>query len=321
MKRFTLLLLTFVLVFGFAGCNNNPNEAGIKETDKKEDISLTRLKEKISDDNKLIGVAYLGYLEGDLKTACNDLVNLDYTKDFSFIKDIDKCGENEGFRMYLIVPKDEDVTVTAYKCEFDADYMPYAGEKLVEANGPILVRGNISDTIPNLYIVAKKGTEKVEYTPIQSGKDGKLENSKNLVYDFTPYDKLPEFVAFDEVPDYVFCGIWMCFAYDLNGEERTLNLTIEPDGNVKYAYGIGNSEILEKFEGTWEVDENDILHFNLVGGPLTSVEDTASFVPYECNPSFKWDIGVNGLILTHTDGDEILYGTSGKTFEFFANEY
>jgi len=28
-----------------------------------------------------------------------------------------------------------------------------------------------------------------------------------------------------------------------------------------------------------------------------------------------------GLSLTHIDGDAILYGTNGQTFEFVANEY
>ena len=139
--------------------------------------------------------------------------------------------------MYAIVPADNQVTITVCKCEFGEEYLPYDGEELIEANEPILVRGNISDTIPNLYVIAKKGSEKVCYTPVQSGMDGRLENSETKVYDFTPYDKMTEFSGSDEIPDAEFCGNWIAFANDGNGEERALVLGL----NISYVYGIGNS--------------------------------------------------------------------------------
>ena len=52
----------------------------------------------------------------------------DYIEDISFIKDIEKYAENEGYRMYAIVPADNQVTITVYKCEFDEEYLPYDGE-------------------------------------------------------------------------------------------------------------------------------------------------------------------------------------------------
>ena len=80
--------------------------------------------------------------------------------------------------MYLVVPADDSVTISVCKCEFDDDYMPYDGEELISTNEPVLIRGNMSDTIPNLYVIAKKGSEKVEYTPVQSGMDGRLIEAK-----------------------------------------------------------------------------------------------------------------------------------------------
>ena len=316
MKKVGLLFLALVFVVAIVGCTAKPVTNGdtIQETSE-----LTALQGKITSDGKLIGVAYLGWLEGDLTTTIADLAGLEYTKDMPFVRDITKCAENEGYRMYLVVPADASVTVTVYKCAFDDAYMPYAGEELVSANEPILVRGNISDTIPNLYVVAQKGNEKVEYTTVQSGMDGKLENSKNKVYDFTPYDLLPEFVAYDRVPDAVFCGTWSAIANDGNGEERALNLVIEPDGTAKYSYGIGNSEVLELFEGTWSL-ENDILKFELVGGVPESFENAVVRMPYDCNPSFAWEMTAEGLSLKHVGGDEIIYGTSGNTFLFNAVE-
>ena len=65
----------------------------------------------------------------------------------------------------------------------------------------------------------------------------------------------------------------------------------------------------------------NILKFELVGGPLESVENPVVAEPYDCNPSFEWEMTTEGLSLTHIDGDEILYGTKGNTFEFYENEY
>ena len=322
MKRYILLLLAFVLVLGLAGCKENPVPSG--ETNKPEVQTeakeLTELKDRIKADGKLIGVAYLGWIEGDAETAKAELAKLDYIEDISFIKDIEKYAENEGYRMYAIVPADNQVTITVCKCEFGEEYLPYDGEELIEANEPILVRGNISDTIPNLYVIAKKGSEKVCYTPVQSGMDGRLENSETKVYDFTPYDKMSEFSGSDEIPDAEFCGNWIAFANDGNGEERSLILELHTDGTVSYAYGIGNSEVLERFEGTWKLD-GDVLKLNLNGGVVEGVDEPIVISPYPLNASFEWEVNPGGLELTHIDGDAILYGTKGNTFEFYINEY
>jgi len=322
MKRFILFLLAFVLVLGLAGCKEKPALGG--ETNKPEVQTeakeLTELKDRIKADGKLIGVAYLGWIEGDAETAKTELAKLDYIEDISFIKDIEKYAENEGYRMYAIVPADNQVTITVCKCEFGEEYLPYDGEELIEANEPILVRGNISDTIPNLYVIAKKGSEKVCYTPVQSGMDGRLENSETKVYDFTPYDKMSEFSGSDEIPDAEFCGSWIAFANDGNGEERALGLELNPDGTVSYVYGIGNSEVLEQFEGIWKLD-GDVLKLNLNGGVVEGVDEPIVISPYPLNASFEWEVNPGGLELTHIDGDAILYGTKGQTFEFYENEY
>ncbi len=322
MKKYIILLLAVVLVLGLASCKDKP--AGNNEKDKAqvqtEPSLLDELQGKIKADGKLLGVAYLGWIEGDAETAKAELAKQDYIEDISFVKDIEKYAENEGYRMYAIVPADDSVTISVCKCEFDDEYMPYDGEELIEANGPILVRGNMSDTIPNLYVITKKGSEKVEYTPVQSGMDGRLENSENLVYDFTPYDKMAEFSGSDEIPDAEFCGNWIAFANDGNGEERSLILELNTDGTVSYAYGIGNSEVLERFEGTWKLD-GDVLKLNLNGGVVEGVDEPIVISPYPLNASFEWEVNPGGLELTHIDGDAILYGTKGNTFEFYVNEY
>ena len=324
MKKYILLLLVFVLIVAITGCSKKPvsNNGNDVETpgltlSREGEEALSELQEKISADGKLLGVAYLGFIDYDTKFDMEEFKKQEHIKALPLIENIYEYAENEGYRIYAIVPADNQVTITVCKCEFGEEYLPYDGEELIKANGPILVRGNVSDTIPNLYVIAKKGSEKVEYTPVQSGMDGRLENNKNKVFDFTPYDFMAEFSAYDRVPDAVFCGSWTTIE-TVADEERVLILNIEPDGTVNYAYGIGNSEILEQFEGTWELD-GDILKLSMMGGPPESVENPVVLEPYDCNPSFEWEVNPGGLELTHIDGDEILYGTRGQTFEFYEN--
>ena len=213
MKKYILLLLVFVLIVAITGCSKKPvsNNGNDVETpgltlSREGEEALSELQEKISADGKLLGVAYLGFIDYDTKFDMEEFKKQEHIKALPLIENIYEYAENEGYRIYAIVPADNQVTITVCKCEFGEEYLPYDGEELIKANGPILVRGNISDTIPNLYVIAKKGSEKVEYTPVQSGMDGRLENSENLVYDFTPYDKMAEFSGSDEIPDAEFCG-------------------------------------------------------------------------------------------------------------------
>ena len=323
MKKYILLLLVFVLIVAITGCSKKPvsNNGNDVETpgltlSREGEEALSELQEKISADGKLLGVAYLGFIDYDTKFDMEEFKKQEHIKALPLIENIYEYAENEGYRIYAIVPADNQVTITVCKCEFGEEYLPYDGEELIKANGPILVRGNISDTIPNLYVIAKKGSEKVCYIPAQSGMDGRLENSENKIYDFTPYDKMAEFSGADRLPDAVFCGNWTTIEKDGNGEDRVLYLNLEPNGEVSYTYGIGNSEILEKFEGTWNLD-GDVLKLSMIGGPLDSVDNPVVLEPYDCNPSFTWEINAGGLELTHIDGDEILFGTKGGLFEFY----
>ena len=327
MKKYILLLLVFVLIVAITGCSKKPvsNNGNDVETpgltlSREGEEALSELQEKISADGKLLGVAYLGFIDYDTKFDMEEFKKQEHIKALPLIENIYEYAENEGYRIYAIVPADNQVTITVCKCEFGEEYLPYDGEELIEANEPILVRGNISDTIPNLYVIAKKGSEKVCYTPVQSGMDGRLENSETKVYDFTPYDKMAEFSGSDEIPDAEFCGSWITFANDGNGEERSLILELNTDGTVSYAYGIGNSEVLERFEGTWKLD-GDVLKLNLNGGVVEGVDEPIVISPYPLNASFEWEVNPGGLELTHIDGDAILYGTKGNTFEFYINEY
>ncbi len=323
MKRWLSLLLVCILSLLMVGCADEPpvpvdvtttTTTAVVEETPVEPAELTALKRSIKSADKLFGVAYLGGFEGTPDRAKEELFKQEYLKDLAFIKDVSAYTAQDGWQMYCVVPADGTVTVTVYEYVFADE--PYKGKELISSNGPILLRGNVSEIVPNLCIVATKGDIAVEHTPQQSGMDGKLVNTDDKVYDFTPYEYMPQFGGVDRVPDVVFCGDWWTEAKDGNGEERSLTLSLNGDGTVEYAYGIGQSEILEKFEGTWSLDKKDRLCLDMTGGALNGVEDFTVDDPYDCHPVFEWEITADGLTLTHVDGDVILYGTEDSAFEF-----
>ena len=200
MKKYILLLLVFVLIVAITGCSKKPvsNNGNDVETpglalSREGEQALSELQEKMQDEGKLIGVAYLGYVDYDAKLDLTEIKSREYVKELELVENIYAYAENEGYRVYCIVPADNQVTITVCKCEFGEEYLPYDGEELIKANGPILVRGDVSDTIPNLYVVAEKDGVVAECTLAQSGKDGRLADGGDVIYDFTPYDLMPEF--------------------------------------------------------------------------------------------------------------------------------
>lgn len=325
MKRWLGLLFVCTLFLMMVGCaretsvlTKEPTTTTAAPTTSPavtENRSLTAVKEQIGAADKLFGVAYLGGFEGAADEAKTELFEQDYLKDLDFIKDITAYAALDGWEMYCIVPAD-DVTLTVYEYVFADE--PYKGDELISSNQPILLRGNVSEIVPNLCIVATKGDVAVEYTPMQSGKDGKLVNSNGKVYDFTPYALMPQFGGVDRVPDAVFCGEWWAEAKDGNGEERSLMLTLNPDGTMAYAYGIGNSEILEQFSGTWSLDSQDRLCISMTGGVLEEMDNPVVTNPYDSDLIFAWEITDEGLALTHLSGGVLLYGTDGESFVFLS---
>lgn len=185
MKKIFVLGLFCVLSVFLVGCTQQPVN--------KENEKLVALQKEIKQADKLLGVAYLGWFEGEAQEAIEVAINTDYLSDLTFLSEITNYGENEGYRMYCLVPVDDRVKICVSTCEFDDEFMPYAGNTVVSLNKPFFVRGNMSDTIPNLYVEATKGDQKVEFTLSQSGMDGKVVNSEGLFYDFTPYDLMDEF--------------------------------------------------------------------------------------------------------------------------------
>ena len=158
-----------------------------------EDSKLAALREEIAGSGALFGVAYLGYAE--LPTWADVCVYVEAngcSDEFPFLLDVteDHAVLQEGGELYAVVPAGKDVSLTVSEFLMDEeDYIPDWGKDLLHVfdGKPLLLRGNVSEIVPNLLITAEKGAEVIECSPCISGMDGSLVLSEG-VYDFTPYD-------------------------------------------------------------------------------------------------------------------------------------
>jgi len=151
-------------------------------------MTLEQLRAQIKAEGKLFGVAYLGGFEGDAQSARAELLEQDYIEALPFLKNVTNYAEQNGCLMFCVVPADDSVTLSV--CEYVFADQPYVGEEMLSTNQPVLLRGNVSDVVPNLCVIATKGAEQVEYCPNLSGRDGSLTDNAKKIYDFSPYYNL-----------------------------------------------------------------------------------------------------------------------------------
>ena len=348
MKKIISLLLVFTLcAMLFVSCtdetdkpdavNNNDvtqtdDSQGDKTTSKpdkseKEDELLTQLRKQISDSGAKLGVAYLGYFVETFDDTKDYFKYLGIYEDYPFVEEMELCDliVNENNEMYLVVPADNTETVKVYDAVLNEEtYELEKGELLGEsANGkPFLLLCNVSEIIPNVII--SKGT--FEYSPCLSGEDGELVENQDI-YDFSPYEKIKEYYDIQnglaDGADPIFCGSWFGESENGDYELMAMNLELYVDGTATYVYGVGNSEPTEWFMGEWSFDaERDMILLDMYGGvPNDYVDSDELFIdPYELKCGFKWDMDYRDdgtyLILTHEEGNPILWGKNGATFEF-----
>ena len=341
-------VLSFVLVFALcmvmlASCtdNNNTNtekddgttitdtkdDKETQEENVKKDAVLEGLKKQISDSGAKLGVAYLGCFVETFDDTKEYFKYLGLYEDYPFVEEMEPRDliVNENNEMYLVVPADNTETVKVYDAVLnEEEYELEKGELLGEsANGkPFLLLCNVSEIIPNVII----STGTLEYSPYLSGEDGELVENQDI-YDFSPYEKIKEYYDIQnglaDGADPIFCGSW--FGESENGDRELMAMSLElyVDGTATYIYGVGNSEPTEWFIGEWSFDaERDMILLDMFGGVPNDYEDSEELFidPYELKCGFKWDMDYRDdgtyLILTHEEGDPILWGKNGATFEF-----
>lgn len=310
MKRWILLIISVMLMLTMAGCGSTPADPTVYVPSNDP---LTNLKNILVSGDKLLGIAFLGHSDTEVDGISDELSRQAFIEQIPFVTDIKTVAENEGNQLFCVIPTDETVTVSVYDFGWDENHLPVIGETLISSNEPFLVRGNQEAYVPNLYLVAEKGNRRVEYQMVRSGIEARLENLDNQMFDFTPYNLLPEFhnLATEEKP---LCASWLGDVRDANDVEFALLLYIHESGEARFAFGNSETEMSELYVGTWEIDD-DILKLRVKGGKPGYGEELK-----EKNMDFRWGLSSGVMRLQHIGGDPLMQGSEGKTFEFWSND-
>ncbi len=263
----------------------------------------------------LIGVAYLGRVEGDFSAVQNDIKEQSYISQYSFIPEIKDThfAQNEGGELYCVMPLDDSVTINIFKAESGSQ--TNRGEQLLTCSDgmPILIQGNLSETVPNLMIVATKGDLAVEYAPLRSEKYGTLENENKLIYDFSPYDLMPEFTGSVPEVEWDFYGDWQCSLVEADGSPVELLLSVSPD---RVEYSFATKEYIGDLHGNFYVMSDQRLRLEL-GGTAISVETgEVTDICREIDALFRWDVREEDLCLTYLIGDLFYPGVTITDYRF-----
>ncbi len=284
----------------------------------KEDGRLEEIRQQTKNANTLLAVAYLGETEGDFDAVHTFITQQAYYTYYHFFAEIpEKCfAQNDGSELYCVVPAERDVNLSIHKAEFDeTSARMIAGEELLSVTNTdaLLLRGNISESMPNLMIVAKKGDITVEYTPCLSLKNGVLENEQKAVYDFSPYDVMERFLGEDAQTRWDFYGDWTCTVLEQNDSQVTMNLSIAPEG-VEYSYIAG--EVSGSLHGEFMVQSGGGIRLGVDGKVTYPGEQGPFTLDREMDAIFLWEVKDGKLLLTHTVGDYPYPNPTVTTYSF-----
>ncbi len=309
MKHMKNLVCILLCLFVLTSCS----------TPKEENTYLKNIREQVQGADKLLGVAYLGDVEGDFQTIGEYLDSQEYIKVYPFIKEIKESHfiENEGAELYCVLPADNNVSVTIYETVLNQETaQPEQGEQLfLKKDGkPILLRGNISDIVPNLMIVAKKDDSEVSFSPSLSLKNGMMDNSRQEIFEFTPYELMPQFNGTDASVQWEFCGDWTATVTEFNGETYQLNFSAASDSCVELSYE--SETVTGSYTGNWLILSDQRLRLELGGEAKDSKMPDALGLHTDVDGIYYWDMQDGNLILTYINGTPFYPVATVKEFRF-----
>ena len=334
MKKITVIIavvLSLLILASCGGGGENPTTTVPSTTEtttepvteSESQKALSEFQKHMKDEGYLCGVAYLGYYSEDIGVIIEDLKYKGIYDKHKFLDEIKRKDFHslEGSEFYAVVPA-EGVNITVNEYGFNEEGIGYAIKEIVKITDgtPVFIRGNISDIMPNIQLIItdENGTEK-EYLPSMSLENGLLSKGQQI-YDFSPYDLIgghfENITTFEDTPAFV--GEWWGEHYS-DDELLSLNLSLKENGEAEYSYGYGNSEILERFNGSWYYESEDSINLIMYGGPQSSDGSEAdSTEQYDTDIMVSWSYNENNgtLTLTHLSGGVLLYGTEGESFTF-----
>lgn len=331
MKRW--LALAMACALALTGCGKEEAPSPAPETppsvtqpavpEVSASPELERLRADITQSGALVGVAYLGSVE--LPGFADVSIYLEangFGDKHPFLYDIpeEHLVRQEGCEIFAVVPASPDVRLTIREYVMNDELTDGApGDVLLSIpdGAPVLLIGTATELISNLYIQAEDSTGlRVDYVPCPIAENWYL-NPGEGVYDFTSTELLGQFGPGNGHAWWLaLCDTWYTRFYNGDGEEMALTLSLMPDGRAEYSYGYPNSEILERFEGSWSVPEDQQLMLELHGGPQSSQGSTTSGESYPLTSFLHYEFYGNTLVLNHESASPLLAGAQSAQFSF-----
>lgn len=277
-----LFCLTFIVCFSFvflAGCTSKPSDNTETDSDKsskavsinqteKEETLLLGLRNSIRENNCMLGVAFIGYVnsEGTEEDVHDYLANSACAKAYPFLTDYDAVL-HEGAELYAFVPANEEYQITVYGAGVteNGEYEDYKETPICQGKpGEIIVlRCNLSEIYSNVLVCVTDGDAMLEYRPMLSMMDGRLAQAE-ACYDFTVYDSdgqqnedtHPAYVLLlenDEIKYYINKGMVLTYTGDTQ--------TIDGHQCIVFALATEHEDKLVR-ERYYAVFENTIYSFD-----------------------------------------------------------
>ncbi len=218
---------------------------------------LNSIRSYMMDMEELCGVAFLGWFGSDWEYLADYLVMGGYTVQYPFLENITEaqfaCGE--GSELYLIVPRDENASVTVNQIGSNGEI-----ERVLyrsESGEPILIQGNIGTFEGEnptfnleLQIVEKDGDSLTCFPGRDFGAMGVLEPTPVLDLIMAPVSLM------ESVGDIVLVGQWSGYVLPEDGRDSyEVNFAFYEDGSMEYAdgpYSENQYGLDTYYRGTWE---------------------------------------------------------------------
>ncbi|MDY3014450.1 MAG: hypothetical protein SOR61_04545 [Evtepia sp.] len=184
------LALLLALSLAACGAPSTPEETPTPPSDPPgtsqpdpapEDASLTKLRQEMKENGNIGAIAFLGTLPQGDRSGLNSLLQHESLEAYPFLRNIpeDRITQQTGDEVYCLVPLDETVSLTVQEliCNESNHYQQEPGKVLFSSQDgqPVLLIGNQSDIIPNLFITLKDSSgQTLTYAPSLSLCDGSV---------------------------------------------------------------------------------------------------------------------------------------------------
>ena len=291
--------------------------------------SLAQLRQTLTDGGYVCGVAYLDVCDGAYPDGLQGyLRDTAYPTELPFVTaiDDDHWADWYGYDLYCVVPADPSASVAVNVWD------PMTGEDgevlyRSESGDPIVIQCNGDEGYtPNTHvIIVDSSGSSVDFFPMMDAATRTLDvpdRGDPWMYDFTLYNT-------DGLTPEALLGDWAAFDLtDGDGNPRTCGLSFYEDGTMEYWYGEPMSDILERFEGTWFVNDqsptatgrplNVQFDMTLTGG---AVLEDGGVEPYDFWGTYDISLSPNDdsgdfIVVEHIGGNPLLYGRDYEWFDF-----